>query len=214
MIPKEVFESNMGLIWKVASNFYGIDSQDLFQAGALGLAKAYKNYQKNGMTKFSTYAYEYIFGEMYALANNKNIKVSKEILKRYKLIEKTRYTLAQKLMRIPSNLELASYLEIDINVLEQAIACAYQVMSLDEDKEEVRNLHETISQDNIISQDDKILLNDSFNSLNKVEKDIINSRYYEDLTQSEVADKLGISQVKVSRYEKKGLTKMRKYIQQ
>ena len=214
MIPKEVFESNMGLIWKVASNFYGIDSQDLFQAGALGLAKAYKNYQKNGMTKFSTYAYEYIFGEMYALANNKNIKVSKEILKRYKLIEKTRYTLAQKLMRIPSNLELASYLEIDINVLEQAIACAYQVMSLDEDKEEVRNLHETISQDNIISQDDKILLNDSLSSLNEVEKDIINSRYYEDLTQSEVADKLGISQVKVSRYEKKGLTKMRKYIQQ
>ena len=214
MIPKEVFESNMGLIWKIASNFYGVDSQDLFQAGALGLAKAYKNYQKNGMTKFSTYAYEYIFGEMYALANNKNIKVSKDILKRYKLIEKTRYDLAQKLMRIPSNLELADYLEIDINVLEYALACAYQVMSLDEDKEEVRNLHETISQDNIISQDDKILLNDSFNSLNEVEKDIINSRYYEDLTQSEVADRLGISQVKVSRYEKKGLTKMRKYIQQ
>ena len=117
-------------------------------------------------------------------------------------------------MRIPSNLELADYLEIDINVLEYALACAYQVMSLDEDKEEVRNLHETISQDNIISQDDKILLNDSFNSLNEVEKDIINSRYYEDLTQSEVADRLGISQVKVSRYEKKGLTKMRKYIQQ
>ena len=180
----------------------------------MGLAKAYKNYQKNGMTKFSTYAYEYIFGEMYALANNKNIKISKDILKRYRLIEKTRYDLAQKLMRIPSNLELADYLEIDIDVLEHALACAYQVMSLDEDKEEVRNLHETISQEINVSQDDKILLNDSLSSLNEVEKDIINSRYYGDLTQSEVADRLGISQVKVSRYEKKGLTKMRKYIQQ
>lgn len=214
MIPKEVFESNMGLIWKIASNFYGIDSQDLFQAGALGLAKAYKNYQKNGMTKFSTYAYEYIFGEMYALANNKNIKVGKDILKRYKYIERMRYELAQKLMRVPTNIELANYLEIDIDVLEQALLCAYQVMSLDDDKEETRSLHETIAKDEAVSQDDIILLEDSMSELNNVEKDIINSRYYEDLTQSQTARKLGISQVKVSRYEKKGLVKMRKYIEQ
>ena len=55
---ENVIDANTALIYKVASQFYGVDRDDLFQAGALGVSKAYKNYQENGTTKFSTYAYK------------------------------------------------------------------------------------------------------------------------------------------------------------
>lgn len=209
---EKLINDNTKLIWKVASSFYEIDKQDLYQAGVLGILKAYKNYRFNADTKFSTYAYDYIFGEMYSLANNKNIKISKDILRRYKLIEKTRYVMAQQLMRIPSNKELADFLNMDIEILESAIMSANKIMSLDEDNEISRSLHETVAIKQNVEADDVILLNNSFDCLNDLEKNIINSRYYEDLTQSETANRLGISQVKVSRYEKKSLVKMREYM--
>lgn len=209
---EKLINDNTKLIWKVASSFYEIDKQDLYQAGVLGILKAYKNYRFNADTKFSTYAYDYIFGEMYSLANNKNIKISKDILRRYKLIEKTRYVMAQQLMRIPSNQELADFLNMDIEILESAIMSANKIMSLDEDNELSRSLHETVAIKQNVEADDVILLNNSFDCLNDLEKNIINSRYYEDLTQSETANRLGISQVKVSRYEKKSLVKMREYM--
>ena len=71
---EELVKSSTGLIWTVAKKFYGVDKNDLYQAGVLGVIKAYQNYVDDGKCKFSTYAYNYIFGEMYALANNKEIK--------------------------------------------------------------------------------------------------------------------------------------------
>ena len=212
MNVEKLIKDNEKLIWKVANSFYGVDKQDLYQAGALGILKAYKNYKYNSDTKFSTYAYDYIFGEMYNLANNRNIKVSKDILRRYKLIEQTRYIMAQQLMRVPSNKELSEFLNMDIEVLDSAIMSGNKIMSLDDESELSRTLHETIAVKQKVNDDDVILLNNSINCLNDLEKDIINSRYYEDLTQSETADRLGISQVKVSRYEKKSLVKMREYM--
>ena len=214
MKKEELIKQNEKLIWKIANSFYGVDLEDLFQAGVLGILKAYKNYKKNGTTKFSTYAYDYIFGEMYNLANNRSLKVSKDILKRCKLIEKSRYYLAQKLMREPSNIELAKFLNMDLRILETTIMSGNKILSLDDDNEDTRSLHETLAKEQNIEQDDLILLNSSFSKLSDLEKNIINSRYYEDLTQSEIADKLGISQVKVSRYEKKSLIKMREYMHQ
>ena len=213
MTTEQLINDNAGHIWKIAQGFYNVDKKDLFQAGVVGLLKAYKNYKKDGETKFSTYAHDYIFGEMYTLANNRNIKISKDILKLYKLIEKTRYSLAQRFGRVPSNHELASFLEMEEDKIYQAVACANLVMmSFDDDKEESRNLHETIAAPQILSQDDKIMLDSSFKVLDPMEKNIISSRYYEDLTQSETARKLGITQVMVSRYEKKSLEKMREYM--
>ena len=89
---------------------------------------------------------------------------------------------------------------------------ASKTVSLDEDCDEARNLHEVVSLDESVPLDDKMLLNESINNLNKLEKDIIKSRYYEDLTQSETAKKLGITQVMVSRYEQKSLVKMREFM--
>lgn len=147
---------------------------------------------------------------MYILANNKNIKVSKDILKLYKKIEETRYSLAQKNAKIPSNYELSLFLGISLDDINMACASANMIMSLDNNNEDDRNLYESIGEE--IDLDTKILLDEGMEVLDEDEKNIIKSRYYEDLTQSEVAKKLNMTQVMVSRYEKKGISKMRKYI--
>jgi RNA polymerase sigma factor (sigma-70 family) len=208
----DIVELNKGLIYKIANMFYGVDKEDLFQAGALGVMKAYKNYQENGTTKFSTYAYEFIFGEMYNLVNlKKQIKISKEYLKLYKEIEKTRYSLAQKLNKIPTNEEVALFLEKDIDLINQVIEASSYVMSLDKQTESDRSIYETIPNKENISIDDKIAINEGIESLNESEKQIIRYHYFKDLTQNEIADKLNMTQVMVSRYLKKGINNLRKY---
>jgi len=196
---------------KIASKFFDVPKEDLYQAGVIGIIKAYKNYKQDSTTKFSTYAYNYIYGEMYELANNlRSIKLSKDVLKIYKQIEKTKYLLAQQLNRIPSIQEISSYLQIDELLINQIINSTNQIMSLDED--EKRPLYETVSTETKIPQSQIIDIKDSINTLDDCEKEIIKYRYFKDYTQSETAKILGISQVKVSRYEKKSLTKMYNYL--
>ena len=211
-ILETVIKESAGLIWKISKQFYGVDKQDLYQAGVLGVIKAFKNYKDDGDSKFSTYAYKYIYGEMYNLASSKSFKVSKDILTLAKQIEKGRNLLAQKIMHMPSNKELAMFLEIEEEKIEQALMCASTILSIDEESENTRSLKETIAYKEAISEDEKITLNDSFKTLNDLEQDIIKARYYEDLTQSETAKKLGITQVMVSRYESKSLEKMKEYM--
>lgn len=199
----------MGLIKKIASKFYFEEKQDLIQVGVIGLLKAYQNFKDTNIAKFSTYAYTYIFGEMYNLVNsNKSIKISKDYLKIYKVVEKTRYELAQRLGYVPSTEEVALFLEYDINMVNEAIVSAQAMISLDDEANEL-NLHEIIPDKNSDNVDLKLDIDDSFKVLNEQEQEIIKSRYYEDLTQSEVARKLNMTQVMVSRYEKKSLEKMR-----
>ena len=128
-----IVKSNVGLIWEISKKFYGIEKSDLYQAGVLGVIKAYNNYKKDGDTKFSTYAYKYIYGEMYTLANSKSIKVSKDILRLVKMIEKGKNMLAQKLMHTPSLKELALFLEIPEEKIASALMYANSVISIDND---------------------------------------------------------------------------------
>ncbi len=209
MTTNELIESHMGLIKKIASKFYNYEREDLVQLGVIGLLNAYRNFKDNGETQFSTYAYSYIFGEMYAAVNaNRNIKVSKDLLKIYRTVEKTKYELAQLNNRIPSYEEVALFLELDVNKVYEAVNSAQVMMSLDDEASEL-NLHEVIPDRKRENVDLKLDLDDSFKVLDSDEQQIIRSRYYEDLTQSEVAKKLNMTQVMVSRYEKKSLEKMR-----
>ena len=208
---EQIITLNEKLIYKIASKFFDVPKEDLYQAGVIGIIKAYKNYKQDSTTKFTTYAYNYIYGEMYELANNlRSIKLSKDVLKIYKQIEKTKYLLAQQLNRIPSIQEIASYLQIDELLINQIINSTNQIMSLDED--EKRPLYETVRTETKITQSQIIDIKDSINTLDDCEKEIIKYRYFKDYTQSETAKILGISQVKVSRYEKKSLTKMYNYL--
>ena len=209
MTTNELIESHMGLIKKIANKFYNCSREDLIQVGVIGLLKAYQNYKDTKSAKFSTYAYPYIFGEMYQLVNsNKDIKVSKDILKVYKVVEKTRYELAQRFGYVPSNEEVANFLEMDPYLVSEAVLCSQALISLDDEASEL-NLHEVIADHHQVNADLKIDLDDSFKVLNHDEKKIIKARYFDDLTQSEVARKLNMTQVMVSRYEKKSLEKMK-----
>ena len=208
MTTNELIDTHMGLIKKIANKFYNASREDLIQVGVIGLLKAYQNF-KAGDAKFSTYAYPYIFGEMYQLVNtNKNIKVSKDMLKLYKLVEKTRYELAQRLRYVPTDREVADFLELDPTLINEAILCSQAMISIDDEASEL-NLHEVIPDRHSMNVDLKIAIDDSFEVLDSQEKEIIKARYFEDLTQSEVAKKLNMTQVMVSRYEKKSLEKMK-----
>ena len=209
MTTNELIDAHMGLIKKIANKFYNVSREDLIQVGVIGLLKAYQNYQDTKSAKFSTYAYPYIFGEMYGLVNsNKDIKVSKEMLKLYKVVEKTRYELAQRVGYVPTDREVAQFLELDANLVSEAVLCSQAMISLDDEANEL-NLHEVIADKHSVDVDLKIAIDDSFKVLAAQEKEIIKARYYDDLTQSEVAKKLNMTQVMVSRYEKKAMEKMK-----
>lgn len=215
MQTQDIVKLNEWLIWKVAKNFYNVDKEDLYQAGALGIMKAYKNYCDNGTTKFSTYAYDYVYGEMYQMVyKNQSIKVSKDILRTYQKIEMTRSSLAQKLHKVPNNTEVAVFLELEPNFVEQIVQAGSQMMiSLDYSSNFTeRDYYETIPDETRISTDDTLALKDCMNeALNEEEKKIITYRYFGDMTQSETAKALNMTQVMVSRYEKKSLEKMHSY---
>ena len=205
-----LIEEYKPLILSIAKKFNNIEKEDLFQAGALGLKKAFDNYDETSATKFSTYAYKYIYGEMYNLIyKNSDLKITKDTLKLYKSIIKTYQLLTQKNNKIPTTLEIAMTLEVEESLINAVIISCQKAPSLDANYCDDKDIKEVINIEENISLDDKIFLNDAINQLQEPEKTIIKQRYYSDLTQSEIAALLGISQVKVSRYEKKGIEKMR-----
>lgn len=208
----EVIKENMGFIYKIASHFYGTEKEDLVQEGIMAMINAYRSFKDDGEAKFTSYAFKPIFGAMYKLATQKQIKMSQEYLKLYRSIETARYSLAQKWGYIPTNEEIALFLEKDVAIIEQAIvAGSIIVSSLDKASEEDRSVYETIAFEESISWDDRLTLQEGLEQLNEEERKIIEYRYFKDMTQSEVARVLKKNQVMVSRYEKKGIDKIRNF---
>lgn len=191
------------LIKKIAHKFYKSSFEDLYQVGTMGLIKAYNNFDNKFNIKFSTYAYKYIFGEMYNyLVINNIIKVNKNVLKMYKLIESTREKLINLYNREISETELIAYLNISYDEYLSCIMMANSVLSMDYQTENT-DLYNYISDDSYTKQDDLIMLREAINELDSESKELIMKRYYYDYSQEEVANMLGISQVTVSRHEKK-----------
>ena len=206
---KEIVVENQNLIYSIASKFRG-DIEDLFQVGCIGLIKAYENYDFSKQTKFTTYAYTYIFGEIYKyVLKNKNIKLTPDQVKLNSAIKKAHDFLTQKLSREPTDEEIASFLEIPSYKISE-LKNIMEISSLDDDSKDM-NLHDIIGFENI-EKDDLILLRDALNKLDTREKELILKRYFYNMTQSEIAKQKGINQVKVSREEGKVLTKLRSYM--
>lgn len=193
-------KDNEKLIYKIASkysNYYNID--DLYQAGCIGIIKAFKNYDNNSCTKFSTYAYKYILGEMIDfIRKDKSIIVSDEVYDLYKRYLKVKELLSSKYERDISFSEICKYMGID----ERYMLNIVESVSLTLDS----NDYNVSYDDNV---DEELFIKSEIDSLDEFEKNIINYRYYYGYTQSEVADKLGISQVSVSRNEKMILKKIK-----
>ena len=200
-------------IKSIAKKFYNVENMDLYQSGYIGALKALKKYDFNSDVKFTTFAYKYIFGEMYEFTkNNRNIKLNKTYLKIYKQIENARGLLTQKFNKEPSINEISMYLEIDIDLINDVIVTCQKIVSLDEENEVLSNSNLYAITGETYDYDTKILISDSLEKLDNDERQVINYKYFNDYTQQEIANMLGINQVKVSRLESKGKKKIKEYI--
>lgn len=205
---------NKNLIYKISTFFTGYSNkEDLFQVGVVGLINAYKKYDESYNTKFSTYAYPYILGEMNNyVKKDRGIKISRDISRINSKIEKASMLLSQKLMREPSVSELASFLEIDECLVVDAMISRYPTLSVDNvissDGKDV-TLLDIIPDIDSMDINTLVALKEELSKLSQDELSLINDRYMRDLTQSEIASNRGISQVQVSRQEQKVLKKLR-----
>lgn len=211
----EIYMQYEGLIYKIAKMFYGVELADLFQAGSVGLIKAIRNYKPEIGTPFKNYAYMHIFGEMHELVNkSRDIKLSKAYLQLYKNIQIAKSELMNRLYREPTINELSDYTKYDEGLIVEVMTLTTQMLSLDNEKQNIDGdgiaIIDTIGE--TPDYDSKILIEDSLQTLEPIEQDVIKIRYFEDLTQMETAEKLGISQVKVSRIENRGKQKIKEYI--
>lgn len=195
------------LIHSLTHYFEGYkNKEDLYQAGITGLLLAYQKYDDSYNTKFSTYAYPYIFGEMSKLVReDKNIKISRNVIRLKNSVEKAKNILNQKLYREPTIYELSDFLDISVNDIEEALTINGNTSSIDEpinnEGKEI-TYHDLIS-DNSMDLNTLIALKQELDSLTPFQKELIERRYLDNQSQSEVADVFGITQVKVSREETK-----------
>lgn len=211
MSLEEAIFNNQNLVYSISNYFKNYkNKEDLYQAGYIGIINAYKNYDQNQGCKFSTYAYTYILGEMRKLVReDKGIKISRQISKMNLMIEKAYILLSQKLMRNPSINEIAAYLEIDEYLVSEAINSTNVIRSIDEAVNDEGNftLGEVVGYSENI--DDLMLLRENLLKLSKSEQELIKNRYLNDLTQTETSNIMNMTQVQVSRKEKKILQKLK-----
>lgn len=213
-----LFEENVGLIYSVARRFLGrgVEMEDLFQIGSIGLLKAVDKFDAAFEVKFSTYAVPMIAGEIKRfLRDDGMLKVSRSLKENHYKVYQVREELERKLGREPTLMELSGEIGIPMEEL---------VLTL-ESKIEVESLHKTIYQGegNEISLMDKlpekenqqemlldrIFLEEILETLEPKERRLIYMRYFKDMTQTEIAAELGVSQVQVSRMEKRILQNLR-----
>ena len=205
---EEVIIENKNLILKLASKYsryYSIE--DLYQVGIIGIIKAYDHYNKESNSKFSTYAYKYILGEMIDyIRKDRNIIVSEEYFKIYKKYLEVRRLLETKLNREVTLKEISDFIGISEEEIVRILEYVSFTKSIDK---EISYEYYVDERENI---DTKIYLETLLDSLDNFDRNLIDYRYYQGYTQLETADMLGVTQVKVSRQEKLILQKIKNSI--
>ena len=210
----QLVEQNSGLIWSVARRFIGrgTEAEDLFQLGCLGFLKAIDGFDFSYGTQFSTYAVPKISGEIRRfLRDDGAVKVSRSIKELAYSIKTARNTLVNSLGRDPTVEEIADHLSItseDIALAESATAAieSIQQETGDEGFTLEHVLSDTDSEDVML---ERIALRNAIDRLPDREAMVIKLRYYHGLTQERISRVLEVSQVQVSRIEKKALQHLR-----
>lgn len=201
-----------GLVYGIIQRYTKyFEKDDLYQVGMIGLINAYHNFDSTQGTKFSTYAYYYVLGEVRKYVRESGlVKVSSDLVKLNQCIEKTSEQMSQRLGREPTTTELSLFLEIDEEKIEEARVAALDVRSLDYSvDEELPEFYNSVASYDKETSPEILDLRRELSRLSDEEKNLIVARYYEDMTQSEASRELGISQVQVSRKEGKILEKLR-----
>ena len=213
---EQVVKDNLGLVWSIVHRFKNsyYDKEDLFQIGCIGLMKAINHFDPSYNVQFSTYAVPIIMGEIKRyFRDDGTIKVSRSLKELNIKVTKAKEILQAENNDEPTVEEVARYLEVDVHDVVEAIDSSYYPTSLSEPIYEKDG--STISmEDRLIDKSDhmwfeKIALEMEMEKLDEKEKMIIYMRYQLDYNQEAIAQRLGISQVQVSRLEKKIVTKLR-----
>lgn len=216
----QLVKENEGLVWSVVKRFFsrGQDPEDLFQIGCIGLLKSIDKFDFSYNVKFSTYAVPMIMGELKRfLRDDGMIKVSRTLKEANYKIKQEITKLQNELNREPTLEEIAKRMEMEPEEVAMAM----------ESGMELESIYQTIYQsdgsdvyliDKIKNEEDeseklieKVALMESLNHLEEREQELIRLRYFEEKTQAQIAKKFGISQVQVSRLEKKILATLRNY---
>lgn len=207
-------EENSGLIWSVTRRFLGrgAEPDDLYQLGCMGFLKAVEGFDLEYGTQFSTYAVPKISGEIRRfLRDDGAVKVSRSLKEQAATIRSTRNRLMSALGREPTVQELAQHTGLspeEIALAETATAATESIQrETGEEGFSLENvLTDTESEERMV---EKIALRQAIDALPEREKLVIQLRYFHALTQQRVAKVMGVSQVQVSRIEKKALLRLR-----
>ena len=207
-------EENMGLVYSIARRFLnrGYDAEDLTQIGAIGLIKAVKKFNPEFNVQFSTYAVPMITGEIKRfLRDDGAVKISRTLKENAMKGWRCEELLRRKLNRQPTINEISKESGIDAESLIEAATPPESIYEsvYDNGDKEIRLL-DTITgeeiEDGVIN---KVMIDDILSRLTEREKEIILLRYFRGKTQSEIAKIIGVSQVQISRIEKKAIERIR-----
>lgn len=219
---EKLITDNTGLVWSIVKRFRnrGYEEEDLFQLGIIGLVKAIDNFNVNMDLELSTYAVHLIQGEIKRFIRDDGmVKVSRTLKENAWKIRKASQDLAQRLGREPTMSELENETQLPGEDIVMAIEANREVESIyqsvyQSDGNEIFLVDQLIDKEQ--SQGDAVLdhimLEQLLGSLKESERCLIKMRYFQEKTQTQVAEALGVSQVQVSRLEKKILEKLRKMI--
>ncbi|HHV72669.1 MAG TPA: RNA polymerase sporulation sigma factor SigF [Clostridia bacterium] len=218
---EKIIQRNLKLVMSLVQRFKktGYEIDDLFQIGCIGLLKAVEKFDLNYNVQFSTYAVPMIIGEIRRFFRDDNpIKVSRSLKELANKARKAKEELTKTLLREPTIGEIAEYLGVQREDIVTALDAVKQPQSLqtpiyESDREPIcieDHIHNVNDDPNLWT--DKLNLRQLISRLEEKEKNILIMRYFQDHTQAEIAKKLGISQVQVSRIEKKALKALREYL--
>ncbi|MEJ8544946.1 RNA polymerase sporulation sigma factor SigF [Brevibacillus borstelensis] len=212
--------SNIRLVWSVVQRFInrGYEADDLFQIGCIGLLKAVDKFDLNYDVKFSTYAVPMIIGEIQRfLRDDGTVKVSRSLKETANRVRRAKDELYKQFGRAPTISEVAEAVGItpeEVVFAQEASRAPSSIHeTVFENDGDPITLIDQIADESVNKWFEKIALKDAISRLTEREQLIVYLRYYKDQTQSEVAERLGISQVQVSRLEKRILQTIKDQIE-
>lgn len=214
-MSKPAAEENLGLVHLCANKFRGrgIEYDDLYSAGCIGLLKAADAFDSERGVKFSTYAVPVILGEIKRLfRDGGTVKVSRSLKELSLKAVKKRDELSKELGREPTVSELGKSLDTDECTIAEALAVSLPPVSLTDNSDEGGGQIDVAVESPDIEIGDSIAVHQVLESMETNDRSLIICRYYKNMTQSATAKLLGMTQVQVSRREKKLLTFMREQL--
>lgn len=214
---QQLVERHWNLIWHIVHRFSprGYEPDDLFQVGAIGLLKAIDRFDVDRGLKFSTYAVPLIMGEIRRhLRDDQPIRVARSLRELGMKVEVCRSQMAQRLGRDPTAQEIAAELDVDVAAITEALDAVRPMASLNQTVETPNgsetplgdNLSDTRAEGDWLEQ---LALSQAFHTLDERERYILRMRFVEGRTQVEVARRLSVSQVQVSRLERRALERLK-----